>query len=316
MQTIIAKRVLIFVIAVFSMNFMVGCSHLEKAPNREGYVLYHKPLPEADRALEEARMAGKDKQCPAEFDAAKNMVDKTYEIYMACHTQEAMDMAREAIGKIKALCPPPPTCDLTSNPKEIVQGQSAILRLTTSATANSAALDGTEVAATGGTKTVSPFATTSYTAKVSGPGGSTTCSVTVNVTVPPPPPPPPAPVVEPVKIILEDIHFDFDKATLTKAATGILDSNIKTLRENQGIKVQVEGHTCAHGTEDYNMALGERRANAVQEYLAHQGIAATRMTTISYGETRLAMPEIPTAHNKNSEEAKENRRVHFEVIVK
>ena len=75
-----------------------------------------------------------------------------------------------------------------------------------------------------------------------------------------------------MKIILEDIHFDFDKATLTKVALDILDSNIRILKENQGINVQIEGHTCAHGSEDYNMALGERRANAVKEYLANKGI--------------------------------------------
>lgn len=96
----------------------------------------------------------------------------------------------------------------------------------------------------------------------------------------------------------------------------ILDSNIRTLKTNPRVNVQVEGHTCAHGSEDYNMALGERRANAVKEYLVNQGVSAGRMTTITYGETRLALPEVPTAHNKNSVEAKENRRVHFEVIVK
>ncbi|MBI5101700.1 MAG: hypothetical protein HZB33_07710 [Nitrospirae bacterium] len=64
------------------------------------------------------------------------------------------------------------------------------------------------------------------------------------------------------------------------------------------------------------MALGERRAGAVKEYFMSQGIGADRLLTISYGETRLAMPEIPTAHNKESKEAKANRRVHFEVIVK
>ncbi|GAB4484450.1 MAG: hypothetical protein OHK006_08790 [Thermodesulfovibrionales bacterium] len=138
---------------------------------------------------------------------------------------------------------------------------------------------------------------------------------------PPPPPPPakkvePAPAPEPVKIVLEDVHFDFDKATLTKEAKAILDRNIETLKANPGVKVQIEGHTCAHGKDDYNMALGERRANAVKEYLANAGIAGSRMSTISYGETRLAMPETPTPQNKNSKEAKANRRVHFEVIVK
>jgi outer membrane protein OmpA-like peptidoglycan-associated protein len=122
--------------------------------------------------------------------------------------------------------------------------------------------------------------------------------------------------VRDIRIILEDIHFDFDKATLTRVARDILDKNIKTLKQNPGVNVQIEGHTCAHGPEKYNMALGERRANAVKEYLVKDGISADRMTTISYGETRLIMPEIPTPKNKESTEAKANRRVHFEVIVK
>ncbi|MBI5848661.1 MAG: OmpA family protein [Nitrospirae bacterium] len=248
-----AKSVLVFVVAVFSMSLMVGCSHLEKAPNREGYVMYHKPLPEADRAIEKARAAGKDKECPAEFNAAKAKVDEAFEIYMACRNQEAMDMAKDAINKFNALCPPKPVAEVKPEPKPVT---------------------------------------------------------------PPPPPPPPAPVVAPVKIILEDIHFDFDKAKLTKEAIAILDSNIKTLKANPRVTVQVEGHTCAHGAEAYNMALGERRAIAVKEYLVQKGITADRMTTISYGETRLAMPEKPTPKNKNAAEAKENRRVHFEVIVK
>jgi len=259
MHAMTAKRVFIFLIAVFSMSWLVGCSHVERAPNdRPGYLYYHKPLPEAARSLDEARLAGKDKECPAEFKAASDMVDNAFETYIACHTQEGIDMAREAIGKIKALCPAKPVAAVKPEP----------------------------------------------------------LPEPVPAPTPAPTPPPPAPVVEPVKITLEDIHFDFDRATLTNAAVVILNRDIQTLKDNPGVMVQIEGHTCAHGSDDYNMALGERRANAVKEFLAHQGIASDRMTTISYGETRLAMPEIPTPHNKNSTEAKANRRVHFEVIVK
>jgi outer membrane protein OmpA-like peptidoglycan-associated protein len=256
MQAITAKRLFIIVIAVFSMSLMIGCAGMERArKDRPGYLYYPTALVSADRALDEARSAGKDKECPAEFNAAKDMVDKAYETYMACRTKEAIAMAEDAMVKIKALCPPKP---FVAKPEPKPEPAPE----------------------------------------------------------PPPPPPPPPPAAEPVKIILEDIHFDFDEATLTKVALDILDSNIRVLKENQGINVQIEGHTCAHGSEDYNMALGERRANAVKEYLANKGISADRMTTISYGETRLAMPEIPTPKNKNSVEAKTNRRVHFEVIVK
>ena len=118
MQTITAKRVLMVVIAVFSISLMIGCAHMDKAPkDRPGYLYYHKPLPEAARALDEARMAGKDKECPAEFNDAKDMVDKAYETYMACRTQEAIDMAQEAIGKIKALCPAKPVAEMKPEPK-------------------------------------------------------------------------------------------------------------------------------------------------------------------------------------------------------
>jgi outer membrane protein OmpA-like peptidoglycan-associated protein len=263
MQAITAKRVFILVIAVFSMSLLVGCSGKERRPEyRGGYLYYPTALVSADRALDEARAAGKDKECPAEFNAAKGMVDKSYEIYMACRDQEAIDMAQAAIGKIKALCPPKP---VEKKPEP-----------------------------------------TPPPPPPPAPKPEPT---------PPPPPPPPAPIVKPV-IILEDIHFDFDEAVLTKTALDILDSNVKVLKDNQGINVQIEGHTCAHGAEDHNMALGERRANAVKEYFVNRGIAAERMTTISYGETRLAMPEVPTPKNKESKEAKMNRRVHFEVIVK
>ena len=254
MQPKAVNRVILILIVLLSMVLLVGCSGMDKRPtDRYGYLYYPSALVYADRALDDARDDGKDKECPAEFNAAKDMVDKAYEAYMACLDKEAITMAQIAIGKIKALCPPKPVAEIKPEPKPVS---------------------------------------------------------------PPPPPPPPLPVEEPVKIILDDIHFDFDKATLTKAAMDILDSNSKALTQNSGVNVQIEGHTCAHGAEDYNMALGERRANAVKEYLSKQGISSARMTTISYGETRLSMPEIPTPGNKESKEAKTNRRVHFEVIVK
>ena len=260
MQTKAARRIILIFVVLLSMILLVGCAGMKKAtPERlPGYLYYPAALVDADQALSEARAAGKDKECPAEFNAAKDMVDKAYETYMACLDKEAIAMAEKATGKIKALCPPKAVAEAKPEPKPAP-----------------------------------------VPAKPE----------------PTPPPPPPPPAAEPVKIVLEDIHFDFDKATLTKAAREILARDIATLKENQGVKVQIEGHTCAHGAEDYNMALGERRANAVKEYLVSQGIAASRLTTISYGETRLAMSEIPTPKNKESKEAKTNRRVHFEVMA-
>ncbi|MCK5427423.1 MAG: OmpA family protein, partial [Thermodesulfovibrionia bacterium] len=126
----------------------------------------------------------------------------------------------------------------------------------------------------------------------------------------------PPPVKEVKVIVLEDVHFEYNKATLTEEAKMILTSNIQLLRENPEITILIEGHSCAHGKEDYNLRLSERRATAVKEYLIAEGdITGDRMDTITYGESRLAMPEIPTLANRNSAEAKANRRVHFKVIV-
>lgn len=127
----------------------------------------------------------------------------------------------------------------------------------------------------------------------------------------------PTPVAKIEKVIvLEDIHFDFDKATLTKEAKNILKKDIQILDENPGVRVRIEGHSCAHGAELYNLRLSERRVNAVKEFLIKEGgITSDRLSTIAYGETKLVMPEVPTRKNKNSREAKANRRVHFEVIV-
>jgi outer membrane protein OmpA-like peptidoglycan-associated protein len=117
LKAIITSRVFIFVIAVFSMSLMVGCSGSEKRPEyRSGYLYYPSALVNADRYLDDARAAGKDKECPAEFNAAKDEVDRAYEVYMACHTQEAIDMAQEAIGKIKALCPAKPVAEMKPAP--------------------------------------------------------------------------------------------------------------------------------------------------------------------------------------------------------
>ena len=111
MQALFTKRVFIIVIALFSMSLLIGCAGMERArKDRPGYLYYPSALVKADQALDEARAAGKDRECPVEFNAAKDMVDKAYEIYMACRTKEAIAMANDAIGKIKALCPAKAGC--------------------------------------------------------------------------------------------------------------------------------------------------------------------------------------------------------------
>jgi outer membrane protein OmpA-like peptidoglycan-associated protein len=109
MQAITAKRVFIVVIAVLSLSVMFGCAGREFAPKDPYmYWYYPKELPEADRAVEAARQAGKDRQCPDEFNAAWDLKEKAYATYAACRTEEAIAMAKEATKKANALCPGKP----------------------------------------------------------------------------------------------------------------------------------------------------------------------------------------------------------------
>ena len=82
----------------------------------------------------------------------------------------------------------------------------------------------------------------------------------------------------------EDIHFDFDKYVLTPKAMMILDEKASYLREHPEVRVLIEGHCDERGTNEYNLALGDRRANSAKSYLVKSGVAESRLTTISYGE--------------------------------
>lgn len=103
----------------------------------------------------------------------------------------------------------------------------------------------------------------------------------------------------------EDIHFDFDKYVLTPQAMMILDDKAAYLREHSGVRVLVEGHCDDRGSSEYNLALGDRRANSAKNYLVKSGVAASRITTISYGE------EQPLCMQQNESCWYRNRRGHF-----
>ena len=88
------------------------------------------------------------------------------------------------------------------------------------------------------------------------------------------------------EISLQDAFFDFDKSVIRLDAREALDENIRVLDANPEARVVVEGHADERGTNEYNLALGERRANAVRDYLMAGGIDPERISTISYGEER------------------------------
>ena len=111
------------------------------------------------------------------------------------------------------------------------------------------------------------------------------------------------------EFVFEDVHFDFDRYSLRPEATRALDEAIRTLQENADLRIEVEGHTCNIGTSEYNLALGERRANAVRDYLTSRGIGADRLRTVSYGEER------PKHDNSREETRRLNRRAALVVRV-
>lgn len=109
------------------------------------------------------------------------------------------------------------------------------------------------------------------------------------------------------KFLNEDIYFDYDKSNLRSEAQEVLKSKAGWLRDNPDVNVTIEGHCDERGTNAYNLALGDRRANSAKSYLIDLGISGSRLTTISYGEER---PLVP---GHNEEAWAKNRRAHFAI---
>jgi peptidoglycan-associated lipoprotein len=107
---------------------------------------------------------------------------------------------------------------------------------------------------------------------------------------------------------LSDIHFDYNDFTVRPQDSEILKTNANYLQTNSNTHVQIEGHCDDRGSEEYNIALGAKRAQAAKDYLETLGIAADRMSTISYGK------ELPVCTEHTEDCWAENRRDHFVVM--
>jgi outer membrane protein OmpA-like peptidoglycan-associated protein len=109
--------------------------------------------------------------------------------------------------------------------------------------------------------------------------------------------------------VFDDVYFDFDRYTPRPEAAQVLDEAVEAMQADATLRLQIEGHTCNIGTAEYNLALGDRRARAIVDYLASRGIPATRLTTISYGEER------PKHDNAREETRRMNRRAALVVSL-
>jgi peptidoglycan-associated lipoprotein len=110
--------------------------------------------------------------------------------------------------------------------------------------------------------------------------------------------------------LLKDIHFDYNKYDIRREDEGILKENAVFLKKNPKMKIQIEGHCDERGTTEYNLALGERRANSTKKYLVSLGITSDRISAISYGKER------PLDRGHNEEAWAKNRRAHIVVLSK
>ncbi len=110
--------------------------------------------------------------------------------------------------------------------------------------------------------------------------------------------------------LLKRVYFEFDKYEIRMSDLAILKENAAVLKKYPQVKVQIEGHCDERGTNEYNLALGERRANSTKQYLLSLGIEAERISIISYGEER------PVEASHNEEAWGKNRRADFIVVSK
>jgi len=110
--------------------------------------------------------------------------------------------------------------------------------------------------------------------------------------------------------LLKDIHFDFDKYDIRPGDAAILKGNAEVLKKYHKVRIQIEGHCDERGTNEYNLALGERRASSAKNYLLSLGVSPERISTISYGEER------PLDPGHTEEAWAKNRRGHTIITAK
>ena len=207
--------------------------------------------------------------------------------------------------------PPPapaPTISLKASPSAIEKGQSTTIAWN-STNATSVTIDnGVGTVEASGSRTVRPAESTTYMAKVTGPGGNAAAEARVTVTAPPAVTPPPPPAISDSAFFeanIKDAFFDYDQYSIREDAQQALISNARALAQRPSIRVTIEGHCDERGSEKYNLALGDRRAISAKDFLVSQGVDASRIDTISYGEERNFCEE------KNEDCWQLNRRAHF-----
>ncbi len=220
-----------------------------------------------------------------------------------CKKKEPLPPAQEAPPPAAA---PAPTAQLTATPTVITSGDQVQLTWHTT-DATSVSIDGMGEVPSSGVKTVTPTQSASYHLTAQGPGGTAEASANVTVNAPPA-------VVVPSNTMtaeqefaanVQDIFFDYDTDAIRADAQATLSKDASYLASHSDIKIVIGGYCDERGSDEYNLALGQRRADAAKSALVTAGVAATRIRVISYGK------EKPFCTESNEACWQQNRRAGF-----
>lgn len=204
-----------------------------------------------------------------------------------------------------APAPAKPTASLNADRESITKGESVKLSWTTTDATNVSIAPEVGAVTPQGSTTVSPTDSTTYTLTASGAGGNADATVRISVSAPAPVAAS-APSLEDMFLKeVRDAFFDYDKADIRPDAREALQKTADFLKNYPQARVTIEGHCDERGSTEYNLALGQRRANAVKEYLVSLGISADRLSTTSWGK------EKPFCTESTEACWQQNRRGHF-----
>lgn len=206
-----------------------------------------------------------------------------------------------------------PTITLRATPASLDRGQSTTLQWDAKNATRVDIQPALGAVSSNGSRAVNPTSSVTYTATAIGPGGTASDSARITVRVPAAAAPArtetrPAPNVSLSDLFKQNvqmIHFDYDKAEIRPDQVSLLQSDASWLKAHPGMRFTIEGHCDDRGSEEYNLGLGDRRANVVKEYLVKQGVSQASITTISYGEER------PLCRDNNEGCFQQNRRAAF-----
>ncbi|HWC15858.1 MAG TPA: peptidoglycan-associated lipoprotein Pal [Terriglobales bacterium] len=233
----------------------------------------------------------------------------TFMLLLAAALLLVAGCAKKKVARVQTPPPqaqPQPTVTLSVEPSDITQGQSA--KLTWEAqNATDVTIESIGSVEANGSKTVSPSSSTTYRIVAKGPGGSSdaTARLTVNAPAPPVAVTSAPSLRELFERNVRDAYFAYDSYQLDDETSQLLASDAKFLQEHPELKFTIEGHCDERGSEEYNLALGASRAEAVKRALVSQGVNAQRIATNSVGK------EKPFCSESNEECWHQNRRGHF-----